>query len=317
MVLPDFLIAKAGGYYCSYGDFYIDAGVAVMHNVVSHAHADHARPGSLNLYTTASTVDFMKIRYGASIAKNIHPITYHQAFKLGDVTISFYPAGHMLGSAQILMEYKGVRYLYSGDIKLQEDHSCEPALVPPCDVLITESTFAYPNIVHPSVFSEIENLRNFQLPLIIGCYALGKAQRLRKLIEEIIPDIPCKVHYDISRFNAVYRKHGYLLGPDALFEKSDVKRKKPYIYLVPPLTYNSYKSYLPFSFAFASGWSALQNSSTPLYVSDHLDWPDLLRYIEMSKATEVWSIHGESKHLLEHYGSSSIKVRPLENARGN
>jgi putative mRNA 3-end processing factor len=317
MILNDFLILNEQGYYCKYGDFYIDAKVAVNVNLVSHAHADHARPGSKNVYTTSPSIDFMKYRYGNNAAKVFMSVDFNSVLELNGVQIQFIKAGHMLGSAQILMLYKGVRYLYSGDIKLQKDHSCEKVEFVQCDVLITETTFAYPEVIHPKVESEIQNLLNYTQPIVIGTYALGKAQRLSSLCKQYVPDVPLYIHYDILPYHKIYQKHNYLNWEHSLLQKKDIRQGRQGIYLVPPLTYQSYKAQYSYTFAFASGWSNLQEHKHKLYVSDHLDWPDLLEYIKYCAPQEIWTIHGESKHLIAHFGSSNIKVKEINNEGRN
>jgi putative mRNA 3-end processing factor len=126
MIIDDFVVFDANGLYCKYGDFYLDPKQPVNKAVITHAHADHAVSGNHHIYTTAATLAFMQLRYGKSAGKIIYTADYNTAFNIGDVQLTFIPAGHMPGSAQILMEYQGTRYLYTGDYKLQPDTTCEP-----------------------------------------------------------------------------------------------------------------------------------------------------------------------------------------------
>src|SRR5260221_4093302 len=139
-IKDDFVCFNTNGLYCKYGDFYIDPIQPVMHAVISHAHADHAISGNNNVYGTGATLSFMQLRYGKNAAKVLYSIPYNSPFTMGKVKITFISAGHMLGSAQLLMEYEGLKYLYTGDYKLQADETCEPIEWVTTDVLITEST---------------------------------------------------------------------------------------------------------------------------------------------------------------------------------
>ncbi len=317
MILDDFLIFTDKGYYCKYGDFYIDAAKPVLNNVVSHAHADHARAGSINVFCTSATADFMRLRYKNQSAKNFYLHTYADDFKINDVSISFYSAAHIIGSAQILMVYKGIRYLYSGDVKLQVDETCEDFQFVETDVLITETTFAKKGFKHPDADSQIKLLEGYDLPVIVGSYVLGKAQRLNNLINKLMPESNVFIHYDIYAYHKIYEKNGINMGKYQILDKKSLKNKQKGIYIVPPLSYQSYKIQYPYIFAFASGWDNLQENTLKLFLSDHIDWFDLLNYIEKTKAKQIWAIHGDSKDLIDYYSKSDIIVRDIHVARGN
>src|ERR1700761_806038 len=137
MIREDFVIINENGIYCRYGDFYLDPTLPVAKAVISHAHADHAIKGNGTIYGTEATFAFMHIRYGKGSAKVFNTVSYNTPFFIGDVKITLIPAGHMLGSAQVLMEFDGVRYLYAGDYKIQPDATCEPLEWVKPDVLIT------------------------------------------------------------------------------------------------------------------------------------------------------------------------------------
>jgi putative mRNA 3-end processing factor len=146
--------------------------------VISHAHADHAKSGNINVYATEATYAFMQLRYGKSAAKVSYTAAYNVPFTIGDVQITFIPAGHMPGSAQVLMEYKGTRYLYTGDYKLQPDTTCEPIEFVKTDVLITESTFADPNTSHPDPVEEIKKLNDIKINILLVLIVWVKASAL-------------------------------------------------------------------------------------------------------------------------------------------
>lgn len=311
MILDDFIIKTPIGYYCKYGDFYIDPNSAVENSIVSHAHADHASPGSLNVYCTNPTKAFMELRYKHKAARNFNVIDFNNYFNVGDVKITFLTAGHILGSAQVLMEYKTIKYLYSGDIKFQSDPTVEPTVTINADVLITETTFANPGFIHPNAEEEIKTLLSKNGPIVIGSYILGKAQRINAIINQILPDKKVYIHFDIYPYHKIYERLGAFKLDYELIQKKDIRGGREGIYIVPPLTYQSYKIQYPYTFAFASGWNHLQNGQTLLKISDHMDWNELMHYIEQVKPQEIWAIHGNPEKLIEHFSNSNVRVKVL------
>lgn len=311
MILDDFIVKTPIGYYCKYADFYIDPNNAVENSIVSHAHADHASPGSLNVYCTNPTKLFMELRYKHKAARNFKIFDFNQSFNIDDVKITFLPAGHILGSAQILMEFRNVKYLYSGDIKFQYDPTVEPTITVNVDVLITETTFANPKHIHPDPNSEIKTLLNSTGPIVIGTYVLGKAQRINALINQIFPDKNVYIHFDIYPYHKIYERYCEFKLKYELIQKKDIRGGKEGIYIVPPLTFQSYKIQYPYTFAFASGWDHLQSNKALLKISDHMDWVELLHYIDLVKPKEIWAIHGNPDKLLEHFSTTNVKVKVL------
>ena len=314
MIDSDFIKATTNGYYCAIADFYIDPKFPVKNALVSHAHADHAIAGSVNVYAHPATFDFMKLRYKQRAAKTFYPINFHQKFSIQDVHITFISAGHMLGSAQILMEYNGTRYLYSGDVKSQIDTTCDAIEFIKADVLITETTFANPTIIHPDPVAEIKKILAIERPILVGSYVLGKAQRITAMINEIDPSVVISIHHDMLAYHQIYERYGRLSKQYQILTKKDLKLKKPFVFMVPPLTFNTYKLQGLMPSVFASGWQNLQNNNThTLLLSDHMDWLDLLNYIEKVNPAEVWTIHGDGTHLLEHFKGKTVNVKSLAN----
>src|SRR5476649_2000985 len=172
MIIDDFVAFDQNGLYCKYGEFYIDPTQPVSTAVISHAHADHAVSGNGKVFATEATLAFMQLRYGKNAGRPLQPVIYNQPFLIREVKITFIPAGHMLGSAQVLMEYEGIKYLYTGDYKLQADATCEPIEWVKADVLITESTFANPAIIHPDPVAEIKKLNDIKINILLGAYGL-------------------------------------------------------------------------------------------------------------------------------------------------
>ncbi|PRD48338.1 MBL fold metallo-hydrolase [Sphingobacterium haloxyli] len=307
-ILDDFLVRDDIGYYCRYGNFYIDAMHPVAKNIISHAHGDHATNGHQKMYATAATFAFMKNKFAKMVINNLVEITFGRSFMLEDVRVTFFPAGHILGSAQILMEYLRVKYLYTGDYKLQEDATCEPVVLSKADVLITESTFANPAVSHPDVKEEILKLKDKRSNIMLGCYTLGKAQRLTALINDLLPEREVLVHHKMYAVHKLYNELGYKALRFTLYNRKVMKEGSANkIYLVPPLTFNSYFKAKNVLKAFASGWERLQKQNDiELYISDHVDWKDILYFIDKVQPKQIWTIHGDGKYLKKHFAGKLI-----------
>lgn len=301
MILDDFLYFDDKGLYCKYGDFYLDPQQPVRTAVVSHAHADHAISGNRDVYCTPATAAFMHLRYGKLSAQQFNRMDYHQSFTLNGVEVTFISAGHILGSAQVLMEYQGTRYLYTGDYKLQPDATCEPIEWVKTDVLITETTFAAPDVIHPDVVAEITKLQDIKINILMGAYSLGKAQRLISLINQYAPAKTVLVHHRIAPINQIYERFGFPPGKYLLYNRKLMKDQGEFVYLVPPFTFDSYYRATGVKRLFASGWKNLQaNQNDTLFVSDHVDWNDILQAIAQTQPQQVWTLHGDGGHLKDH-----------------
>lgn len=311
-ILPDFIVQRPEGFYCKYGDFYIDPLQPVIRALISHAHADHARAGHRQIYCTPATEAFMRYRYTRQPKESFRSCVYHQRFAVGAVSVCFIPAGHMLGSAQIVMEYDGIRYLYTGDYKLQSDDTCEPLAMVQSDVLITESTFADPQVVHPDPIAEILKINDQPNHILLGAYALGKAQRLTSLLNNYCSERRVLVHHGILPFHRIYESMGNVrLRYEPYNRKAMKTTDAHHIYLVPPLTFNSYYRATNVVRAFASGWKHLQQRNhMSLYISDHVDWRDILDYIAQVNPREIWTMHGDGRYLAEYF-RDRIFVRNL------
>lgn len=310
-IIDDFLVINDKGIYCSYGDFYLDATVPVQRTVVSHAHGDHIVAGACEVYCTAPTKSFMEYRFGKRAAASFLTFPYEDQFEIGKVSITFYPAGHMLGSALILLEYKGIRYLYTGDYKLQNDPTCEKAKLVQADVLITESTFANPGIKHPDPIDEIRKLNDTRYHIMLGAYALGKAQRLTAMIHQYCPQKQVLLHHNIYPFHQIYEQHGFHTWNYQAYNRKMMKDVgADLIYIVPPLTFRSYFKAKNVVKAFASGWERLQtNNHIALYISDHVDWEDILYTIDVVRPLQIWTLHGDGKDLAHYYhGQLLVKL---------
>lgn len=312
MIIDDFLVQTDRGLFCKYGNFYLDPHKPVETAVISHAHGDHAIKGNKTVYCTEATRLIMQLRFKKSAAHEFYECGYHLTFKINSVQLSFYPAGHILGSAMILMEYQNMRYLYTGDYKLQHDETCEKAEFVEADVFITESTFANPNTQHPNAEEEIKKLNTVKSNIMLGAYVLGKSQRLIKLINNYCPEKIILVHQNILSTNAIYERLGINLGKYQAYNRKLMKQNlEGYIYLVPPLTFNNYSKAVNVVRAFASGWTRLQQQNgLSLYISDHVDWNDILISIQQVKPQEIWTLHGDGNHLKEYF-KDKITVKIL------
>jgi putative mRNA 3-end processing factor len=311
MIVDDFIHFNAIGLYCPYGDFYLDPQQPVKNAVVSHAHGDHAVSGNTDVYCTEATYQFMQIRYGKNAGKQFHLVGFHQTFTIGKVNITVIPAGHMLGSAQVLMEYNGVKYLYTGDYKLQPDASCEPYEFVKADVLITESTFAKPETSHPDPVAEIKKLADIKMNILLGAYGLGKSQRLIRMINDLVPQKKILVHHRIMPLNQVYEKMGFPLGKYEMYGRKLMKNQDEYVYIVPPFTFESYFRATGVKRLFASGWQRLQvNDQDTLMISDHADWNDILQVVSYTQPKQLWTLHGDGRYLAAHF-SNAIFVKML------
>jgi len=301
----DFVSFNTNGLYCKYGDFYIDPIQPVTRAVISHAHADHAISGNNSVYGTDATFAFMKLRYGKNAAKVFNTVSYNSPFTIGNVKITFIPAGHMLGSAQVLMEYEGVRYLYTGDYKLQADATCEPIEWVTTDVLITESTFADPAVLHPDPVAEIKKLNDIKTNILLGAYGLGKSQRLINMINQYAPQKKILAHFRVMPINAIYEKMGYPPGKYQVYNRKLMKNQEEFVYIVPPFTFDSYIKATGVTRLFASGWKNLQvNLQDTLFISDHVDWNDILQTIKNTQPKQIWTLHGNGLHLKKYFGDT-------------
>lgn len=303
MIIDDFLVLNDIGLYCRIGDFYLDPKVPVNRAIISHAHGDHAVRENENVYCTPATAAIMQHRYQKHAAKNFHLYSWSQIFEINGIKISFIPAGHILGSSQILLEYQGVSYLYTGDYKLQDDSTCEPIQFVKADVLITETTFADPTVKHPNPIEEIEKFNEMKHNILLGTYSLGKAQRLTKLITEHCPQRKIYVHHSIYGLNKLYESFGFGVGKYELYNRKSMKQPdQNLVYMVPPLAFNSYIRAKNVLRAFASGWIGLQkNNDLQVLISDHVDWNDIINMLEKVEPKEVWTLHGDGRFLKNHF----------------
>jgi len=313
------------GLYCEPGGFYIDPQRAVERAVITHAHSDHARPGHRAVLATADTLAIMRARLGPPAPEHTHqPLDWGEPLTIGDVRVWLRPAGHVLGSAQVAMEYQGVRAVVSGDYKRVADPTCAGFEPIPCDVFVTEATFALPSFVHPPPDNEIRRLLNSvarfpQRTHLVGCYAIGKCQRLIALLRSAGWDRPIWLHGALVDMCEVYRARGVELGdvrPAAAAGKQDLAGA---IVLAPPGAVSAPWSRLLEDpvVAVASGWMGARQRARPrgidlpLVISDHADWNELNATLVDVGAPEVWVTHGREEALIHAAGRRGIRGRAL------
>ena len=314
------------GLYCPIGDFYIDPVRPVDRALITHGHADHARAGHYSVWATAQTLDIMAIRYGEAFCAERNIVDLRKTFVLNGVTIGFWPAGHVLGSAQILVEYGGLRIVASGDYKRRRDPSCESFEPVSCDVFITEATFALPVFRHPDDIGEIQKLLSSmeQFPEsahLVGVYALGKAQRLITLIREAGHDKTIFIHGALKKLCDYYETQGVELGSlsSATLAKGEKGDFAGSIVMGPPSAFTDKwaRRFPEPIICFASGWMQVRQRAKqrgvelPLILSDHCDWDELLDTILEIKPQEVWVTHGRDDALVRWCELNQIKARPL------
>lgn len=307
-IINDFIVQTKTGLYCAYGNFYLDPKEPVLHAVISHAHGDHAIGGNQNVYCTKATALFMLHRYKKFAAATFLIKSYQDKFVVNEVQVTFLPAGHMSGSALVLMEYKGVKYLYTGDYKLEDDVTCEPIALVKADVLITETTFANPATSHPDAITEIQKLNAVTSNIMLGAYALGKSQRLIAMINQHCLEKRILVHHSIMPFVKIYEENGINLGKYEVYDRKVMKNNLTnMIYIVPPMVYHSYIKAINVVRIFATGWKNLQqNNEVQLYISDHVDWNAIIKTIAEVEPTEVWTTHGSGTQLQNHFATNLV-----------
>jgi putative mRNA 3-end processing factor len=310
------------GLYCEPGQFFIDPFRPVERAVISHGHGDHARPGHGRVLASRETIEIMKVRYGPQSAGGFEAA--NGALDINGVSVRLVSAGHILGSAQIVLDWQGGRVVVSGDYKRQPDPTCAPFELVACDVFVTEATFALPVFKHEPAEKEVRRLcaslgSNRERTHLLGVYNLGKCQRMIVLMREAGYDGPIYLHGALRSLCNLYERLGVRLG--AL---RDVMGAKPgelagQLVLCPPSAINdrwSRRLADPIT-SFASGWMRVRARARqrgvelPLVISDHCDWPELLRTIAETEAEEIWVTHGRDDALVHQIGKMGRRGRAL------
>jgi putative mRNA 3-end processing factor len=313
------------GLHCLPGGFTIDPVRPVGRAVITHGHGDHARPGHGAVLATPETLAIMRARLGESRAGDSQqPLRPAEEVAQNGVRIRAVPAGHVLGSAQICLEWRGSRVVVSGDYKRMRDPTCAAFEPVPCDVFVTEATFGLPIFCHPPPEGEIARLlRSVALfperTHVVGCYALGKCQRLIALLREAGWDHPIHLHGALTALCRLYEELGVVLGNLRPATVADKAALRGAIVLAPPSAVADRwaRRLAEPVVAVASGWmrvrqrARLRGVELPLVISDHADWPELNRTVDEVGAPEVWVTHGRDDALIHAMAKRGIRGRAL------
>jgi putative mRNA 3-end processing factor len=312
------------GLYCEPGDFYVDPGSPAERAVVTHGHGDHARAGNKRVLATAETIAIMQSRFGEEAGGSLQALRYGETVELGGVRVTLVPAGHVLGSAQVVLEHQGGRAVISGDYKRRADPTCPPFEPQRCDVFVTEATFGLPVFRHPPDAGEIarllHSLRLFpERCHVVGVYALGKCQRVLALLRQAGYAEPIYVHGALQPLCALYERFGVKLGPLLPATGTERGELAGRIVLAPPGSVSDlWSRRMPDPImALASGWMRVKQRAKqrgvelPLVISDHADWDELTQTMREVGAGEIWVTHGTEEALIRQAGLDGLKARAL------
>lgn len=328
MIDTSWLKISKPGLYVPPAYAHIDPVRAVDTAIITHGHADHARAGHGHVIATPETLAIMSARYGANFAAQQTALPYNQQLMLGDVNVKLIPAGHVLGSAQIVLEYANTKIIAAGDYKRRSDPTCRPFQVEHCDVFITEATFGLPVFAHPEPETQIKKLLEVkhlfpERSIIIGAYSLGKAQRLIALLREAGYDETIFIHGAMKKLCELYISFGIELGslqttPIGKIDNQQISLAGKFI-LAPPSAIGT-KWALRLSdplVVSASGWMQVRQRAKqggvelPLVISDHADWNDILRTIKEVNASEIWVTHGREDALIHACSQMGLSAKAL------
>ncbi|HVY05420.1 MAG TPA: ligase-associated DNA damage response exonuclease [Burkholderiales bacterium] len=323
----DLVELRPEGLYCAPGDFHVDPWRPVERAVITHAHADHARPGHHKYLAAAAGERVLRKRLG-DIAVDF--LRYGETVDINGVKVSLHPAGHVLGSAQVRIEYGGDVWVVSGDYKLESDDTCTPFEAVRCHTFVTESTFGLPVYrwaTPRTIFDDIDawwtaNAAESRTSVLYG-YAFGKAQRILAGVDAGVGPIVC--HGAVENLNEAYRGSGVHLPATMQANAASANELKRALVLAPPSAQATpwLKRFGRYSDAFASGWMQLRGArrrrgvDRGFVLSDHADWPGLLRAVEETGAQRVIATHGYSSILARWLQQRGLHASVFETEFGN
>jgi putative mRNA 3-end processing factor len=333
---PDLVVQRKEGLYCPPGDFFIDPWRPVDRAVITHAHADHARRGHAHYLAAAPAEGVLRARLGEI---DLQTLPYGEAIEHHGVRVSFHPAGHVLGSAQVRLEHQGHVWVASGDYYVagsigdprEDNMTCAPFEPVRCHCFITESTFGLPIYrwqPQAELFAAIDawwrgNAEAGRASLLMG-YSFGKAQRILKGVDPSIG--PIVVHGAVEPLNRVYREAGIALPPTQLAtEVADKALLNRALVVAPPSVQGSpwTRRFGDYSDAFASGWMQLRGArrrrsvDRGFVLSDHADWPGLLRAIMATGAERVIVTHGYEAVMVRWLTEQGLEAGAFETEYGD
>lgn len=287
------------GIYCPQADVYIDPDKKVGRAIITHAHADHARRGHIRYLSSDVSKPLLKHRLGK---RSIQSLPYGKKVKVNGVEISLHPAGHIPGSAQVRLAYKGEIWVITGDYKVVPDGNCEPFEPVRCTHFVTECTFGLPIYHWPDPKVENENLKSWWkqnaaqgITSVLHAYALGKAQRVLSALHEEVGEI--YIHESIDLINTILEKYGYRFPQSQVINPYYPPPDLSQALVITPVGFgrNSYFNKIKKkSTAFASGWTLISRFKKEhgFVMSDHADWNELLQAIEDTGAENIYTMHG-------------------------
>ncbi len=324
MRASELLVPTPAGLCCPKAGFHIDPVRSVERALITHGHSDHARAGHGAVLATPETLGLMRLRYGADFAGSTQAVGYGETLRLGGVDVTFHPAGHVLGSAQIAVSANGRRIVASGDYKDVADPTCAPFALVACDVFITEATFGLPVFRHGDPQAEIAKLMRSvavfpERAHLVGAYSLGKAQRVIALIRAAGYAAPIYLHGAMEKITRYYVERGIDLGELRSVRGVAKAELAGAIALCPP---SALKDLWTRRFpdpvtAFASGWMRVRARARqrgvelPLVISDHADWDGLTATVAATGAGEIWVTHGAEEALVHWCTMRGLEARPL------
>ncbi len=323
----DLVVARPEGLYCAAGDFYIDPWQPVAHALVTHAHGDHLRPGHGRYLTSEAGLHVVRRRVGPV---DLQGLPYGETITHRGVRVSFHPAGHVLGSAQIRLEHAGQVWVVSGDYKTGPDATCAPFEPVRCDVFVTESTFGLPVFrwaPQQEVFDALnawwQDNAAAGRASIVYAYSFGKAQRVLAGLDPRIG--PLVVHGAVAAMDEAYRESGVELPPTRSVLETPPADLRRCLVVAPPSAQGSAwtKRFGEHGDAFASGWMLLRgarrrrNVDRGFILSDHADWPGLLEAIAASGAPRVIVTHGYVDPLVRYLREQGLESGAFKTAYGD
>ncbi|MFT3680413.1 MAG: ligase-associated DNA damage response exonuclease [Ferruginibacter sp.] len=316
------------GLYCAAGGFYIDPWKPVDKAIITHAHSDHARWGSNNYLCHHQTKPLLQLRLGDN---NYQTVDWNEPVYIGGVKVSLHPAGHIIGSAQVRLEYNGEVWVFSGDYKTENDGTCTPLEIVRCNTFITESTFGLPIYKWQSQDEIFKNISEWvlqnnaaQKTSVIIAYSLGKAQRILKPLAAT--GLPIFAH------GAVYNVHQCLINNG--WELPAVQRVEPdalkdifkgNIVIAPPSADGTpwMKRFFPYSVGVCSGWMQVRgnarrkNVDAGFALSDHADWEGLISTVKATGASKVFVTHGFQSAFTRYLNESGIEAAEVKTYYGS